>query len=148
MAYSSPNSPTTYVLWPLWNLRYNTSLEEVEKLHHPAYSWQFKRCLGNSVLPLCITMCFFPPYHPSFSKFLVLHFGRAASVFANPSLTSVSSDLTPEILEERSSFSHTSSTPPGSWMYCIQAGCGTMIYMKYIKEIRTYPLFVPLAHRA
>lgn len=58
-AYFSLKSLTTYDLQPLWNLRYNTSLEEPEKSHHSAYSRKFKRCLGNSVLPLAITMGLF-----------------------------------------------------------------------------------------
>ena len=50
--------------WPLWNLRYDISLEEAEKLHHPACSRKFKRCLGKSVLPLCITIDLFPSVSP------------------------------------------------------------------------------------
>lgn len=60
-AYSSLS---TYILQPLWNLRYNTLLEEAEKSHHSAYFRKFKRCLGNSVLPLAITMGLFPCASP------------------------------------------------------------------------------------
>lgn len=99
-AYSSPRSLSIYVLQPPWSLRYTTLLEETEKSHNSAYSRKFKRCLGNLVLPRPSPWACFPVDHPSSSKFIVLYFGRAASVFKDPSLTAVSFALTPEILKE------------------------------------------------